>query len=131
MTVPGNTEGFRDLESDVAAAKGEFVLFALFMREDVPDRWDLMVSAPWIGDDTQGAVDYLVGEIRSRIGAQALTDLSRIVVVDPNDAAVQALNSALGIEHGGVEVKDSNFFGLQVKHAFIVTSKRPSAPSEA
>jgi len=131
MTVTGNTEGFRDLESDVATAKGEFVLFALFMREDVPDRWDLMVSAPWIGDDKQGVVDYLVGEIRSRMGTQALTDLSRIVVVDPNDAAVQALNRAIRIEHGGVEVKDSNFFGLQVKHAFIITSKQPSAPSEA
>ena len=128
MTVTGNTEGFRDLESDVATAKGEFVLFALFMREDVPDRWDLMVSAPWIGDDKQGVVDYLVGEIRSRMGTQALTDLSRIVVVDPNDAAVQALNRAIRIEHGGVEVKDINFFCLQVKHAFIITSKQPSAP---
>jgi hypothetical protein len=35
------------------------------------------------------------------------------------------------IEHGGVEVRDSNFFGLPVKHAFIITSKRPPAPAVA
>lgn len=131
MTAPELTESFRQLESGVAADKGEFVLFALFMREDVPDRWDLIVSAPWIGDDKQGAVEYLVSEIRSRISAQALTDLSRIVVVDPEDAAVQALNRAIHVEHNPVEVNDSNFFGLQVKHAYIITSQRPPAQAEA
>jgi hypothetical protein len=33
--------------------------------------------------------------------------------------------------HGRVEVKDSSFFGLSVKHAYIITSKRPPAPAAA
>ncbi len=129
MTVTDLTEKFAELESRIAEEKGDFALFALFMREDSPDRWDLIVSAPWTGDDKQSAVNYFVSQIKSSLGEQGLTNLSRIVVVDPQDAAVQALNRAIQIEHGRVEVKDSDFFGLAVKHAYIITSKRSPAPA--
>ena len=131
MTSHELPEKFRDLESRIAEDKGGFALFALFMREDVPDRWDLIVSAPWVGTNKREAVDYFVSQIKSRLAEQDLTSLARIVVVDPEDAAVQALNRAVQIEHGGVEVRDSNFFGLSIKHAFIITSKRPPAPAAA
>ena len=131
MTGHELSEKFRDLESRIAEDKGGFALFALFMREDVPDRWDLMVSAPWVGSNKRDAVDYFVNQIKSRLGEQDLTSLARIVVIDPEDTAVQALNRAVQIEHGGVEIRDSNFFGLPIKHAFIITSKRPPAPATA
>src|SRR5437867_8326091 len=131
MTVAELTEKFTRLESQIAQEKGDFVLFALFMREDVPDRWDLLVSAPWVGSNKREAVEYFVNQIKSRLGEQDLTSLARIVVVDPQDAAVQALNRAVQIEHGGVEVRDSTFFGLTVKPAYIITSQRPQAPAAA
>lgn len=131
MTGRELSDRFRKLEFGIAEERGSFVLFALFMREDAPDRWDLMIAAPWVGSDTRNAVEYLVNQIKSRLGEQDLMSLSRIVVVDPQDAAVQALNRAVQIEHGGVEVRDSNFFGLPVKHAFIITSTPPSTPIAA
>lgn len=129
MTVAELTQKFTDLESSIAQEKGAFALFALFMREDAPDRWDLIVSAPWVGGDKGSAVDYLIAQIKSRLGNQDLTNLSRIIVVDPQDAGVQNLNRAIQTEHGTIEVRDSNFFGLPVKHAYIITSKRPPAPA--
>lgn len=129
MTVAELPEKFGELESHIAEEKGGFVLFALFMREDTPDRWDLIVSAPWVGDDKRSAVNYFVSQIKSRLGEGGLTNLSRIVVIDPKDVAVQALNRAIQIEHGRVEVRDSNFFGLPIKHAYIITSKRRPAPA--
>lgn len=131
MTAHELSEKFRALESRIAAEKGGFALFALLMREDVPDRWDLVVSAPWIGSDKRSAVEYFVSQIKSQLGVHDLTNLARIVVVDPHDAAVQALNHAIQIEHGGIEIRDSSFFGLPVKHALIITSKRPPAPAVA
>lgn len=44
------------LEAKVSAQKGPFALFALFMREDVPDRWDLVISAPWISDKSEASL---------------------------------------------------------------------------
>lgn len=131
MTTSELTEKFAELESHISEEKGAFALFALFMREDAPDRWDLIVSAPWAGGDKQRVVDYLIGQIKSRLGEQGLPSLARIVVIDPQDAAVQALNRAVQIEHGSVEVRDSSFFGLPVKHAYIITSRRPPAPAAA
>jgi hypothetical protein len=128
MTVAELTQKFTALESSIAEEKGAFALFALFMREDAPDRWDLIVAAPWVGEDKRSAVDYFVAQIKSRLGDQDLTNLSRIVVIDPDDVAVQNLNCAIQTEHGSIEVRDSNFFGLPVKHAYIITSKRPAAP---
>jgi hypothetical protein len=129
MTSANFPANFSRLESQIAQEKGDFTLFALFMREDVPDRWDLIVSAPWVGDDKQAAVSYLVDQIKSRLGEQDLTQLARIVFLDPNSVAVQSLNRAIQIEHGNVEVKDSNFFGLAIKQAYIITSKRPPTPA--
>jgi len=39
---------FVSLERDIASEKGEFSLFALFLREDAEDNWDLLASAPWL-----------------------------------------------------------------------------------
>jgi len=128
MTATDLVNNFSRLESRISEKKGEFTLFALFLREDVADRWDLMVSAPWVGTDRKGALQYFVDEIRSFLGPEDLTVLARIVIVDPNDAAVQNLNRAISVEHGRTEVRDSNFFGLPIKHAYIITSKLPSAP---
>jgi len=94
------------------------------MREEVPDRWDLIVSAPWLGGDKQAAVAYLVAQIKSRLGAQELINLTRIVVIDPENEALQNLNRVIQTEHGTVEVADSEFFRVRVKRAFIITSKR-------
>lgn len=131
MTTIELVDKFSELESHIAEEKGPFVLFALFMREDAPDRWDLMVAAPWAGDDRESVVEYFVSQIKSRLGVQSLISLSRIIVVDPQEAGVQAFNRAIQVEHGRVEVRDTNIFGQAVKHAYIITSQRPQAPAVA
>src|SRR5438445_9370265 len=98
MTVPELTEKFAELESRIAEEKGPFALFALFMREDAPDRWDLIVSAPWAGEDKRSVVDYFVGQIKSRLGEQGLTSLSRIVVIDPRTPPLKPLNGAFQLD---------------------------------
>lgn len=131
MTPTELVEKFTELESRIAEARGAFTLFALFMREEVPDRWDLIVSAPWAVGDRRTVVDYFVSQIKSRLGDQALLSLARIVVVDPDASGVRALNRTIQVEHGSVEVRDTTLFGLDVKHAYIITSKRPPAPAPA
>lgn len=115
---------FVTLEREMAQEKDDFALFALFLREDVPDRWDLVVSAPWLSPNAKETLDYLVGKIKPRLKESELLMLSRIVVVPASDPALRTIHSALNVEHGTVEVANSNFFGLLIKHAYIITSKR-------
>lgn len=115
---------FVGIERQIAEEKGDFALFALFLREDVPDRWDLVVSAPWFGPDEKETLDYLVRKIRPRLKESEVVMLSRIVLVPSTHPALRAIHKAVEIEHGSVEVSNSNFFGLSIKHAYIITSKR-------
>jgi hypothetical protein len=127
MITPKLIQRFAQLETQISNEKGDFALFALFMREEVPDRWDLMISARWLGHDNVTAVNYLVEQIKSKLGDGALINLARIVVIDPDDAHVQELNREIHVEHGNVEVRDSTFSGLAIKQAHIITSNRPPA----
>ena len=119
---------FASLEAVIARKRGDFSLFALFLREDAPDRWDLLVAAAWASQSEDEAVEYLVNEIKSHLGSEELINLSRIIVVDPNNPRVQEFAKSFPVEHGRLEVRDRNLFGLPIKHAFIITAKRPEAP---
>jgi hypothetical protein len=115
---------FVELERRLAIARGDFSLFALFLREDAVDKWDLVVTAPWIEADRKDALSYISKEIQDAFTPEELSLLSRVVIVDLANPAVAAVNQAVGIQHGKNEVRDSNFFGLRIKHAYIITSQR-------
>ena len=119
---------FASLEAKLAETRGSFTFFALFLPEDAADYWDLLVAAPWLGPNKQEAVKYLVNEIKSHLGPQELMNLSRIVVVDPDNPSLQAVTKAIPVEHGRVEVRDRTFFGLPIRQGFIITSKTPEVP---
>lgn len=123
-------EKFASLEARISEEKGPFCLFALVLREDAPDRWDLLISAPWLDYvNLETAVTYMVDEIKSHLGADALIQLSRIIPIDPNQEPVRELNRSIQVEHGIVELKDCVFFGLPIKQAFIITSQTLDAPA--
>jgi len=116
---------FVALEREIADERGEFTLFALFLREDVDNKWDVVVSAPWFGGEEKRELDYFANKIQSRLRPEELVMLSRIVLAEPNSEAVKTVNRAISVGHGKpvVEVLDSNFFGLQIKRAYIIASK--------
>jgi hypothetical protein len=127
---------FIQLERTLALEKGEFALFALFLREDAGSgsgtsgysgysaKWDLIAAAPWIEGDRREALPYITRSIQQVFTAAELSQLSRIVLVDLANPEVAAINRAVSVQHGQAEIRDSNFFGLQIKHAYIITSQR-------
>lgn len=115
---------FVALERRLAETRGGFSLFALFLREDAVDRWDLIVAAPWIEQERKSALPYITGEVQQEFSPEELSLLSRIVLVELANPAVEAINQALAVQHAEAEVRDSNFFGVPIKHAYIITSQR-------
>ena len=112
------------LEQDIAKEKGKFILFGLFLREDSPDLWDILVSAPWITKNKDESIKYIAERINRVLEPEEVLKLSRIVIIEQDNAALSALQGAVHVEHGLAEIKDSNFFGLQIKHAYLITSLR-------
>lgn len=118
------TTQFQKLERSLSSEKGEFELFALFLPEDSPGKWDLLISAPWI--KREGSIEFreVAQKIQKTLSKEELLKLSRIILIDRKNPMLEAFNRTIHAEHAITEVKDSNFFGLPIKHAYIFTSKR-------
>lgn len=116
------TDALLQVERSVAAEKGQFCLFALLLREEAPEKWDLVVSAPWIEENKGTALKLISERLKTSLAETDLLMISRIVVADPSDPAVDAINRAVRVEHSAVEIKDGTFFGHRIKHAHIFAS---------
>lgn len=121
-------EKLRNLERQLAEEKGLFSLFALFLREDAPNKWDVVVSAPWVDKDKGEALAYLAKSLQSSLSPDELLSLSRIVLVEQDNPGLDAILRAVQVEHSIVDVRDCNFFGLDIKYAYIITSQRLGEP---
>lgn len=117
-------EKLKGYEVTMANEKGPFDLFALFLREDAPGKWDLVVAADWIEKNKEKSFKYIAGVVQKALTKEELLKLSRIVLIDGNNPALEAMHRAMHVEHGIAEIQDSNFFGLQIKHAYLITSRR-------
>lgn len=118
------------LEKEIASEKGPFDLFALFLREESPNRWDLVVSASWIKADEVSALRYMVNNIQSHFNIEESIFISRIIFIDENNPELDNIHKSISMEHTITEVKNSIFFGLDIRHAYIITSKRQDQIAE-
>src|SRR5215471_1174192 len=121
-------EKLASLERDIASEKGEFFLFALFLREEADGKWDLLASAPWLEANERKSLDYLANQLRARLDTQELLSLSMIVLLEKGNPVLEAIHKAIKVRHGMAEVGDSIAFGVPIKHAYIITSARENSP---
>lgn len=115
------------VERSLSSEKGEFNLFALFLRENSLDKWDLLIAAPWVEKNKSDALKRISKEIQQNLSKKEMLKLSRLVIIDKNNPALSTFQRAIDMEHGDAEIRDSNFFGLQIKHAHVITSRRVAA----
>lgn len=93
-----------------------------YWQEDAPDKWDLVVAAPWINVDKASALKYIALKVQAYLNPDELLKLSRIVIIDDDNPALDAIQRAVHIEHGAVEIQNSSFFGLNIRYAYLITS---------
>ena len=112
------------IERKLSREYGAFTLFALFDRQDIPSRWDLVVAAPWVEQDNELAMKLLAQELKTHLPKNELERVSRIVLLDPRDDSVRALTAEHAVEHGRVEIDEGSQYGLPAEHGFVITSRR-------
>lgn len=109
---------------EIAAQKGDFTLFGVFMRADAPGTWDLVVSAPWLQEGKLKALGELSQLLSRSLGEQSLQQFSRIAAVNEDNDALNAVLSSVSVDDGEVRIQRSNFFGLDIEDAIIFRAKR-------
>jgi hypothetical protein len=117
------------VEREIAEDRGPFVLFAFLLREDAPGVWDLIVSAPWISQNESDSLKYIARRVQGVLSPEEMLKLSRIVMIEQDDPALEAIQKWFQIEHGAEEIHNSNFFGLEIKHGFIITARHNGSPA--
>jgi hypothetical protein len=100
-----------------------------FLREDAPDVWDLVVAAKWVEEDRPAALADISRRVRDSLRADEITKISR-VVVERTAPALKALASAVSTEHAIAEVANSTFFGLSIRHAFLIAVELNPPPNK-
>jgi len=109
---------------DIAAKKGQFALFGVFMRADGPGKWDLVVSPPWLETGKLKALSEFTVLLSESIGEKSLQELARIVTLKAGDPSVKAVMSAFSVEDGELRVQRSTLFGLGIEDGIILRAKR-------
>lgn len=112
------------IEKYLANQNGEFRLFALFLRDGSPGKWDVLVSARWIDANKQQALKIITEQLTTKLNKEELMSLSRVVVINKNNEALSAINQFMPVENQIAEIHEKNFFGLDIKQAFLISSSR-------
>ncbi len=104
----------------IEAERGPFALAGLFMREDSPGRWDLVVSAPWLQRGKLMALGEFVKRLSDALGQDEVLSLSRIVTLNRKDPVLKRILQDLGTITQPVERVGHNLFGLPLEHAYVL-----------
>lgn len=112
------------IELKLSQEKGSFKLFGLFLRSDVENKWDILVSANWIGDERKKFLDTIVTLINSEVEASELTDISRLIILNPDEPIVRTINTLINVEHGDVVFNNNIVGNIRIEKAIIITSRK-------
>ena len=118
------TERFRTVEKEISDEKASLVLFGLFLREEAPDKWDLVLSADWLTADYFSDLEYVTKKLKTYLDSKEISSISRIILLKPEDSFVRTVNGVINIEHGIAEFEDCHFNDVYIKHAIVITSKK-------
>jgi hypothetical protein len=100
--------------------------FGLFLRDNSPNKWDVVVAAPWIDEDKGAAIDHLAEKLYTRLNSQEILSISRIVTVNSSDPRLKSYNDKFFSEPDSADfaiVHNAIFFNMQMDSAILC---RPS-----
>jgi len=105
------------------------LICALFLREEPLEKWDIIISAPWLNPKELESYKKVSSKFQEFLTDSELLKFSRIVLLDQNDPVITYLLDLKSIKNGGYEelAKDelSDKFKFTIKRAYLLRSQKP------
>ncbi len=105
-------------------------LCALFLREEPLERWDVVVSAPWLSSQEMQSYRTVSSKLQDSLSDSELVQVSRVVILDQNDPVVSYLQGLETITNGGytqLSVDElSTKFKFSIRKAYLLRSQKPT-----
>jgi hypothetical protein len=96
-------------------------LFAMLKMDEIVDKWSLIVSAPWISDDSRSNdFEYIIGLLKKELTGEELSTIARLVLLDKDDHLVEELLK----KNTGDSVKEEAVNGNVVHDGIIIESNK-------
>lgn len=116
-------EKLQRIERRLCAKRGPFELFAAFRPDSTLRLWDLLVTARWLDDWGLPEMQIIASQLNAEFALPEILKFSRIAIIDRNNPGLQAIHSAVEVEHGLREFRNVTFFDVPILHAYIITSR--------
>ncbi len=105
--------------------QGRILVFALFLREDSPARWDLVVAAPWLDSGDVESYKIVATKVQHLLNSDEIIQLSRVVILDADDSVVSFLQDAYNMPNGTFkEIENcdplSQRFNFTIRRAYLL-----------
>jgi hypothetical protein len=123
------------LKTVVLALEKEYkpiLFFALFLREDSLQKWDIVVSAPWLNPSEKRAYQIMASKMQAALSSSEIVEISRVVILDHTDPAVSFLQEVCPLTNGGFKESPKDFsveplsekFGFTIKKAYVLRCQK-------
>jgi predicted sugar kinase len=113
---------FCTVERELSKEKGPFKLFALIELEEVPGRWDVVMSSKELPDRDMETLRFVVNKIYAIVSKKEIVKISRVILLNVNEPFVTALEKFLSLTHNPKEIFGCEIDELKIKHAHIIVS---------
>lgn len=121
------------LERTLSTEHGGFHLFCAHCAQRGEGVYELVVSAPWLSATSKDDVALSVSRTKDALTDHEWVQLASVVVLDPTNHVVAAINQAISMEHPiGMSFTNTPIntaiADTKVEHLMIITSSSVATP---
>lgn len=127
MNLDTVAKNLSTMAKKIKADKGPLELLGLFLRDDSPGLWDVVIGAPWLKADERASFVYVADQLRAHLVPEELTGLSRIVILDHGGAVLDSFLKRFSKSTGLADVHFVVEGGAIIRRAYIILA-RPLGP---
>jgi hypothetical protein len=127
-------EKFKSIVVNLEKDHGPILIFALFLREDPLEKWDIVVSASWLNPGDMNAYNTIIDRFQGVLTEVDLMQFSRVVILDDNDPVVSFLQDSCTITNGHIETFSGDVFSekfkFTIKSVYVLRCQKIQASSD-
>ncbi|MCE5316315.1 MAG: hypothetical protein LLG04_03000 [Parachlamydia sp.] len=125
---------FQPFVAELENEHGPFLVFALFLREQPFEIWDVAVSATWLNAGEMRSFGIVGDKIKDRFNDSELIQISRVDILDADDPTTDyfletfPLSSDMPLEVGREPL--SSRFGSDIKYGYFLRCRKEETESD-
>jgi hypothetical protein len=112
----------KEIAKELSEEYGRLNLFALSEREDLKDKWDVLISVSIPSEKKKELINKVRTKFRTKLQPSELIQISRFVFLEPNHAFVQNINYFTQVENSDIEIRNGTINNVRIAHAIVISS---------